>query len=292
MKQTALFVSVLALVVLLTASRPVPSDVADPATYLTDIKAELTKEWPKNRSITLLFHGHSVPAGYFKTPIVNTLGAYPNQLLKRLKDRYPYAVINVLVTAIGGENSEQGAARFQADVLAHKPDVLFIDYALNDRRIGLEKARQSWQTMIEQAQQAGIKVILLTPSPDLKVDMSDPDNELNQHANQIRQLADKYQTGLVDTYKAFDTRRQQGDSLSRYMAQGNHPNEAGHALIADELIHWFAQTAPQTHYLPGQVFGGLGGRYRRFCPVPGSQRRFVPLRRPQNRPTHGKGQNG
>lgn len=239
MKQTILFVSVLTLAVLLTASRPVPTGVADPATFLTDIKTELTKEWPKNRSITLLFHGHSVPAGYFKTSIVNTLGAYPNQLLKRLKDRYPYAVINVLVTAIGCENSEQGTARFQSDILPHKPDVLFIDYALNDRRIGLEKAKQSWQTMIEQAQQAGIKVILLTPSPDLKVDMSKPDNELNQHASQIRQLASTYQTGLVDSYKAFDTKRQQGDSLSRYMAQNNHPNEAGHTLIVDELVKWF-----------------------------------------------------
>jgi acyl-CoA thioesterase-1 len=239
MKRTTQLAAVFALFALLTASRPAPFDVADPATFLTDIRTELTKEWPKNRSITLLFHGHSVPAGYFKTPVVNTLGAYPNQLLKRLKERYPYAVINILVTAIGGENSEQGAARFQTDVLSHKPDVLFIDYALNDRRIGLEKARQSWQTMIEQAQRAGIKVILLTPTPDLNVDMDNLDNELNQHANQIRQLASIYQTGLADSYQVFDAKRQQGDTLSRYMAQGNHPNEAGHSLIVDELIKWF-----------------------------------------------------
>lgn len=239
MQRTTRLATLFALFCLLTASRPVPTGVADPATFLANIKAELTKEWPKNRAITLVFHGHSVPAGYFKTPVVNTLGAYPNQLLKRLKERYPNAVINVLVTAIGGENAEQGAARFQTDVLPHKPDVVFIDYALNDRRIGLEKARQSWQTMIEQAQQAGIKVILLTPSPDLTVDMSKPGNELNQHASQIRQVADTYQTGLVDSYQAFDVKRRQGDTLSRYMAQGNHPNEAGHTLIVEELIKWF-----------------------------------------------------
>ena len=93
--------------------------------------------------------------------------------------------------------------------------------------------------MIEQAQQAGIKVVLLTPSPDLKVDMSNPDNILNQHANQVRQLAAQYHTGLVDSYKAFDARRQQGDSLRRYMAQNNHPNERGHQLIVNELAKWF-----------------------------------------------------
>jgi len=39
----------------------------------------------------------------------------------------------VICTAIGGENSSAGARRFESDVLVHKPDVLFIDYALNDR---------------------------------------------------------------------------------------------------------------------------------------------------------------
>ncbi len=239
MKKALGIIPALLLLALLTGYRmPVPK-LADPVTYLTDIKLELTKEWPKNRSITLLFHGHCVPAGYFKTPIVNTLAAYPQQLLQRIKDKYPYAVVNVLVTAIGGENSEQGAARFQTDVLAQKPDVLFIDYALNDRRIGLEKAQKSWKMMIEQAQRAGIKVILLTPSPDLKENMSNPNNILNQHANQIRQLAERYDTGLADSYQAFDGKRQQGDSLSRYMAQNNHPNEKGHTLIVEELAKWF-----------------------------------------------------
>jgi acyl-CoA thioesterase-1 len=102
--------------------------IADPSSYLEDIKSELKKEWPGNRTINLVFHGHSVPAGYFKTPLVNTFDSYPFLLLKELKELYPYAIINVICTAIGGENSSQGETRFESDVLVHKPDVLFIDY--------------------------------------------------------------------------------------------------------------------------------------------------------------------
>jgi acyl-CoA thioesterase-1 len=102
--------------------------IADPSSYLEDIKSELKKEWPGNRTINLVFHGHSVPAGYFKTPLVNTFDSYPFLLLKELKELYPYAVINVICTAIGGENSSEGVKRFESDVLVHKPDVLFIDY--------------------------------------------------------------------------------------------------------------------------------------------------------------------
>ena len=48
------------------------SQVANSNNYLQDLKQELQTEWPKNRTINVVFHGHSVPAGYFKTPAVNT----------------------------------------------------------------------------------------------------------------------------------------------------------------------------------------------------------------------------
>jgi hypothetical protein len=60
-----------------------------------------------------------------------------------LAERFPHAVINVIVTAIGGENSESGAERFDRDVLSHRPDLVTIDYALNDRAIGLLRAEKA-----------------------------------------------------------------------------------------------------------------------------------------------------
>jgi len=209
------------------------------SSFLDDIKSELKKEWPENRTINLVFHGHSVPAGYFKTPHVNSLDSYPYLLLKELKELYPYAVINVICTAIGGENSSQGETRFESDVLVHKPDVLFIDYALNDRGIGLEKSKEAWEEMISKALKEEVKVILLTPSPDQRVDILQAENELEQHAEQIRNLAKQNEIGLTDSYAKFKNLVQKGDSLSLYMSQVNHPNKNGHQLIADELLPFF-----------------------------------------------------
>src|ERR1700743_1842633 len=122
--------------------------VAEPETYLGEICAEMAKPWPKNRTINIVCHGHSVPAGYFKTPAVHTFEAYPYLLHRGLAERFPHAVINVIVTGIGGENSEQGAKRFQRDVLSLRPDVVTIDYALNDRPIGLARAENPLRSMI------------------------------------------------------------------------------------------------------------------------------------------------
>ena len=48
---------------------------ADAVRYLLPLREELTKTWPDNRAIHIVCHGHSVPAGYFATPTVDTLHA-------------------------------------------------------------------------------------------------------------------------------------------------------------------------------------------------------------------------
>ncbi len=207
--------------------------------YLDAIKAELKKDWPDNRTINLVFHGHSVPAGFFATPEVRTLESYPHLVLKQLKGQYPSAVINAIVTAIGGENSEGGERRFERDVLAHRPDVIFIDYALNDRFIGLGKANAAWESMIVKALKYGAKVILLTPSPDLSENILSPEADLAAQQRQIVNLAEKYQVGLVDSYESFRLLVSSGRDLRDFMAQGNHVNELGHQVIADRICEYF-----------------------------------------------------
>ena len=215
------------------------AQVANRDTYLSDIVAELGKRWPESRTLNLVFHGHSVPAGYARTPAVNTLQAYPHRVLCGIKDRYATAVVNVITTAIGGEQSEQGAARFEAEVLTHRPDVLFIDYALNDRTIGLERSEKAWRSMIEAALARGVKVILMTPTPDLSEDIRSDAAPLNAYAQMIRRLAAEYHVGLADSYACFRAKADAGEKMSSFMSQVNHPDARGHAVVAEEILRWF-----------------------------------------------------
>ena len=102
--------------------------IAERSSYLADIAERLRTHWPENRTINIVCHGHSVPAGYFATPMVDSLNAYPHLLYVGLKRRFPFAVVNVIVTAIGGENSASGAERFERNVLCHRPDIITIKH--------------------------------------------------------------------------------------------------------------------------------------------------------------------
>ena len=63
-----------------------------------------------------------------------------------------------------------------------------IDYALNDRGVGLDAARAAWTSMITACRQKNIKVILCTPTGDTAARRNDPNDALVQHTEQIKRL--------------------------------------------------------------------------------------------------------
>ena len=60
-RQLVWFLAMVGLLVLPAGAR---SAVATPTTLLAPVVRELEREWPRNRTINIVCHGHSVPAGY------------------------------------------------------------------------------------------------------------------------------------------------------------------------------------------------------------------------------------
>ena len=82
-------------------------------------------------------------------------------------------------------------------------------------------------------------MVLLTPTPDQNAPLGDPADDLTQHTEQVRELAARYHVGLADSFAAFARRVQEGVPLADLMSWINHPNAAGHELVAAELFPWF-----------------------------------------------------
>ena len=215
---------------------------ADPLVYLNPVMDELAKKWPENRTVNIACHGHSVPAGYFATPYVNAFDSYPHLLHRIIKERFPFAVTNVIVTAIGGENSLGGEKRLEGEVLNHNPSAITLDYALNDRGIGLDRAEGAWRGMIEKALARGVRVILVTPSWETAYFRRDTDEswgDLLRHNELIHKLADEYGVGLADAFSRFAGAVTEDSDLVALLSHGNHPNAAGHRMIAEEIGKFF-----------------------------------------------------
>ena len=209
------------------------------AVQFPSLMQQLQLKWPKNRTIRIVFHGHSVPAGYFKTPEIRRFDSYPLLFQQQLCQQFPTAAIDVSVTAIGGENSKQGASRFADDVLSIKPDLIFIDYSLNDRSLPLEEVRLYWEVMIVEATQNGIPIVLLTPTPDSREDITNDDSPLQKHADQVKHLGLSYKVPVVDSYGEFQRRVREGADVNSFLSQTNHPNRMGHDIVTQLIMKLF-----------------------------------------------------
>jgi acyl-CoA thioesterase I len=207
--------------------------IADPATYLKENVEELMRgggPWYR-----IACHGHSVPGGHTVDPLMEIETAYPMVWRRKLVRKFPYRGINVIVTAVGGENSPSGAERFERDVLTLNPSIITIDYGVNDRGCGLKEAEAAWRQMIEQSLERKIKVLLLTPTFDVR---PEKEGTLDDHVHQISDLASEYEVGLVDSYHVFTRYIESGGHVNEIMSVAHHPNDLGHELVARELMRW------------------------------------------------------
>lgn len=87
--------------------------------------------------------GAEVKIGYFGGSITAQSGWRP-KTLAHFQKTYPQAKISEINAAIGGTGSDLGVFRLKQDMLDHQPDLLFVEFAVND---GGASPRQIFQCM-------------------------------------------------------------------------------------------------------------------------------------------------
>lgn len=70
--------------------------------------------------------------------------------LKWLREKYPAARIEEINAAIGGTGSDLGVYRLEKDVLRFQPDLLFVEFAVNDGGTPSEKIRKAMEGIVRQ----------------------------------------------------------------------------------------------------------------------------------------------
>jgi len=70
--------------------------------------------------------------------------------LDRLKKEFPKAQFSEISAAIGGTGSDLGAFRVGHDVIAHKPDLVFVEFAVNDAGTPPEQILATMEGIVRQ----------------------------------------------------------------------------------------------------------------------------------------------
>ncbi|MFC2158858.1 GDSL-type esterase/lipase family protein [Acidobacteriota bacterium] len=171
--------------------------------------------------------------------------------------------VEVINYGIPGNTTSDARKRFQRDVMDQKPELVIIQFGLNDSAIDVsqgsrdprlpqETYTENLKSMVGELKQAGKKVILMTQNPmywtpKLKeiygsppFDVEDPTglNILNsKYAQTVRDISIEFKVPLIDVYRLFssslDSDEEEAASL---LLDGIHPNDRGHEIISAKLI--------------------------------------------------------
>jgi lysophospholipase L1-like esterase len=194
----------------------------------------------------ILFQGDSITDGNRgRTPDPNhILGhGYAFIIAAKFGAAFPELQLDFMNRGISGNTVIDLEARWQADTLDLKPDVLSILIGVNDHYKGItpEAFEQVYDRLILQARNANPKIKLVLCAPFLKTGtVDDVIRRMQQH---VANLANKHGAVCVNFQPVFDeaTRRAPADY---WIWDRVHPTYRGHQLMADEWERAVRESAP------------------------------------------------
>jgi acyl-CoA thioesterase I len=189
---------------------------------------------PGNRIVAI---GDSITAagGYLKNVDAVLAGRYAELKLPQIQN-----------VGIGGQKAEDLVKRFQHDVIDKKPAVVTISIGINDvwhragQRHDPKVLAEYWinvAKMVEMAQKAGIKVILLSPTVIGEHAEASANKRLSIYVEAEKQIARDYHCTLVDLHAMFLTvlakRPAELAGKDKWLtSDGVHMSPPGDALMA------------------------------------------------------------
>lgn len=172
-------------------------------------------------------------------------------------------------TGVGGNTSREMLARLDKDVLTVKPDWLLLSCGVNDvwgrsNGVDLEHFKKNMTTIVDRAQAAGIKVMILTPTPIYEACVTEFSPPLTEYVAFLVQFARDRKLPLADLHAAFLTSLKTQPNATawgtRYLTvDGVHPNPDGHQVMAQGVLEAFGATPAQINQVKTVWLDAPGG---------------------------------
>jgi len=185
--------------------------------------------------------------------------------------QYPQAKFEGIDAAIGGTGSDLGVFRLQNDVLRHQPDLLFVEFAVNDAGASPDQIHKAMEGIVRQTWRAD-------PTADIcfVYTLSEPmlpqlrTGKMPRSASAMEELADRYQIPSIHfgvkvvqlesagelVFKALKPTNLNEAKPMVFSTDGVHPHvETGHKLYTEAIARswpsmWQAGHRPAAHALP------------------------------------------
>ena len=245
----AILVSSLCLSVKCFAEKPEYQPVDAKLFTPRDGLGNVIKKMQDGETVTVAYLGGSITAANGWRPMTSDW----------LAEHYFDTTITEIHASIGGTGSDLGVFRVGHDALAHNPDLLFIEFSVNDGGASPEQIWKGMEGIVRQTWKANPKTDICF----VYTFRTGYENDLNtgkypRAAGAMEMLAEHYgiptinvALPIVEAEKAgkliFKSDEATPEGIVRFSSDGVHPLSEGHQMYTDTIADAFKQmeTDPQ-----------------------------------------------
>lgn len=184
----------------------------------------LMKRAANGESLVIGFLGGSITQGSLSSTPKN---CYAYLVYEWWKKSFPNAAFSFVNGGIGGTTSHYGGARAWKDVLCYRPDIVTVDFSVNDDA----------NEFFEETYEGTLRRLLAAPSAPAVVVLNNVLYDTGKNAQDYHnRIADHYGIPHVSIKDTVYPDVESGKIVRADITPDNlHPNDKGHRLVADEI---------------------------------------------------------
>lgn len=185
--------------------------------------------------LKIAFLGGSITEGSSSSNFAKT--SYAALVTEYFKTKYPKRTVTSYNAGIGGTSSPLGAVRMFRDITPYEPDVVFVEYAVNDAGFSSDVSTKGMETIVR-----GLLRLEKRPAIIFLYSFRNPASTKIYGGTMHTEVAQYYGIGEID-FKSYvesligpgKTYETANDCMKDLMKDDVHPYDKGHKLYADYI---------------------------------------------------------
>ncbi|GAB2777653.1 SGNH/GDSL hydrolase family protein [Rhabdobacter roseus] len=200
-----------------------------------------------------LRQGDSVRIAYLGGSITEAGGGWREQSLAKLRAAYPQAKLTHRNAGVGGTGSNLGVFRLRDEVLGFRPDLVFVEFAVNDHGLAPEAIERAVEGIVRQTWRALPRAdICLVYTVNVHGREELAQGTFSRAIQAMERVARHYQVPSIHLGMEVLAREKAGTLVFQapkgqhpagkitFTEDGTHPLPEGHAIYAEVVARYLA----------------------------------------------------
>ncbi len=202
------------------------------------MEKKIEKKIEEKKEVSVVFLGGSITEGTGASVLKKRWASLVQNWLESAFQEYRFSCYN---KGIGGTDSEFGVIRLEKDVLFYNPDIVFVEFAVNDYGKDPDIILNAMEGIVRGIwkKKTDTQIIFVVTA---MYRMEEEDYSRNQRPQSVEiheQVANHYGIPVIFVGETLlsTIRRERKDPVC-YLPDLVHPNDQGHAFYAREVINF------------------------------------------------------